>query len=96
MKEERPWGYFEVLEDNMYYKIKKIVVNDGHRTSLQYHNEKIETWIYKDGTMHTIKPGECHRLVGPIELLEVSHGLEEDIVRIKDDYGRAKKRGVRI
>ena len=39
----KPWGKEEWLEQNEFYCYKRIYLNKGHRTSYQYHNEKIET-----------------------------------------------------
>lgn len=38
----RPWGTYEVLDEGPNYKVKKIIVNPGHRTSLQYHEQRQE------------------------------------------------------
>ena len=47
--EERPWGSFEILEDRKGYKLKEIVVNPGHRLSLQSHKKRSETWVIIHG-----------------------------------------------
>jgi mannose-6-phosphate isomerase-like protein (cupin superfamily) len=48
-KEERPWGWFETIEENTGYKLKKIYVNSNQQFSLQYHNHREEHWIVVDG-----------------------------------------------
>jgi len=45
----RPWGVYYVLEDKPNFKVKKIVVNPGHRLSLQSHNHRAEHWIVVSG-----------------------------------------------
>jgi len=45
----KPWGYEEVLLDNGRFVIKRIVVQAGHRLSLQYHAKKDEAWIIRSG-----------------------------------------------
>jgi mannose-1-phosphate guanylyltransferase len=45
----RPWGVYYVLEDKDNYKVKKIVVNAGHRLSLQSHQHRSEHWICVSG-----------------------------------------------
>lgn len=47
--EERPWGRFTVLMDLPAYKVKRIVVNPGHRLSLQMHYKREEHWIITQG-----------------------------------------------
>ncbi len=50
-KEERPWGYFEVLIDAPSFKVKKITINSGCRLSLQSHKKRNEHWIVVEGSM---------------------------------------------
>jgi mannose-1-phosphate guanylyltransferase len=47
--EKRPWGFFETLCDEDYYKVKKICVNSNQSFSLQYHNHRWEDWIVVEG-----------------------------------------------
>lgn len=46
---ERPWGYFEVLEDRTTHKTKRIVVYSGQRLSYQSHTKREETWVFVKG-----------------------------------------------
>lgn len=46
----RPWGIYYVLEDKPNYKVKKILVNPGHRLSLQSHKHRSEHWVVVSGT----------------------------------------------
>ncbi len=46
----RPWGVYYVLEDKPSYKVKKILVNPGHRLSLQSHKHRSEHWVVVTGT----------------------------------------------
>ena len=46
----RPWGKYSVLEEGPRYKIKKIVVNEGQRLSLQRHSHRSEHWVVVRGT----------------------------------------------
>jgi mannose-6-phosphate isomerase len=54
---ERPWGSYEVLEEERNYKIKRIVVNPGQRLSLQMHHHRSEHWIVVSGTARVICDG---------------------------------------
>jgi mannose-1-phosphate guanylyltransferase/mannose-6-phosphate isomerase len=45
----RPWGKFTVLEEGDRYKIKRIVVDPGHRLSLQMHYHRSEHWVVVKG-----------------------------------------------
>ena len=48
-REDRPWGYFEVLIDLPHVKVKRLVVNPGHRLSLQSHKLREEHWVVVSG-----------------------------------------------
>ncbi len=48
--DHRPWGSFTILEEGSGYKIKRIVVNPGHKLSLQRHRKRSEHWIVIEGT----------------------------------------------
>lgn len=48
-KEERPWGFFEVLFESSQFKIKKIAVYPLKRTSLQRHKYRDEHWFFLNG-----------------------------------------------
>jgi mannose-6-phosphate isomerase len=49
MREERPWGFYEILLDTDYTKVKQITVNPGQRLSYQYHNQRKEYWTIVQG-----------------------------------------------
>ncbi|MBP1748569.1 MAG: glycosyltransferase [Deltaproteobacteria bacterium] len=49
-KDQRPWGYYVVLADEPGHKVKRIVVNPGHRLSLQRHKNRSEHWYIVEGT----------------------------------------------
>lgn len=78
VKAYRPWGTYEVLEESIGYKIKKIIVKPGKRLSLQKHYHRNEHWIVVSGNAKVIldeksfflaenestyiKAGQIHRL----------------------------------
>ena len=49
MKEERPWGYYEVFVDAEDHKVKRITVYPGQRLSLQRHQKRSEYWLFLKG-----------------------------------------------
>ncbi len=49
-REDRPWGYFEILVDSPATKVKLLVVNPGQRLSLQSHKLRQEHWVVVGGT----------------------------------------------
>jgi len=50
-RSERPWGYFEVLEEDQInpYKIKTIYVKANQQFSFQRHEYREEHWIVLEG-----------------------------------------------
>tara|TARA_Y100001936_G_scaffold7252_1_gene6359 strand:- start:2579 stop:3823 length:1245 start_codon:yes stop_codon:yes gene_type:complete len=111
-REERPWGFFEVLMETDSSKVKLISVSAGHKLSLQKHKYRSETWhvvqgeakVTKDNERFTMTNGDSviihkneeHRLENtsnkPLEIIEIQTGTyfgEDDIIRLKDSYGRA-------
>lgn len=49
-KEEKPWGRYFVIQEETFYKLKRIEVESGQRLSYQYHDKRSETWIVIAGT----------------------------------------------
>lgn len=48
-KEERPWGWFEILFEEANLKVKRIMVKPGKRLSLQSHEQRAENWVVVQG-----------------------------------------------
>jgi mannose-6-phosphate isomerase len=48
---ERPWGKWEDLlhDPEQPYRVKKITVNPGEKTSVQYHLKRAERWTVIEG-----------------------------------------------
>lgn len=73
----RPWGYYQVLDEGFGWLLKRIVVNPGEATSLQYHERRDEHWIVVQGCAHVIcrgaNPSVRYMLVG--DTLTVNQGI---------------------
>ena len=50
MKEERPWGWYDVIAQGNRYKVKSIEVNPNASLSLQKHLHRAEHWVVVEGT----------------------------------------------
>ena len=50
MKEERPWGWCDVIDEGDRYKVKNIEVKPGSSLSLQQHHHRTEHWVVVSGT----------------------------------------------
>jgi len=72
--DERPWGNFTVLDDEMSdHKVKRIVVAPGKRLSYQLHAKRSEHWLIISGHATVILDGiEYH--VGPGENIDIKIG----------------------
>lgn len=53
-KRRTPWGSWQVLAKGSGFQVKRLVVNPGHRFSLQYHRHRSEHWIAVAGTGRAI------------------------------------------
>ena len=47
----RPWGWFEGLDRDKRFQVKRIMVNPGAQLSLQSHHHRAEHWIVVEGTL---------------------------------------------
>ena len=46
----RPWGFYESLIQGDRFQVKRIVVNPGHKLSLQKHFHRAEHWVVVNGS----------------------------------------------
>ncbi len=49
-RDERPWGYFEVVDQGEGFRVKRICVDPGQRLSYQRHQHRSEHWFIVSGT----------------------------------------------
>ena len=63
MKTERPWGWYEVIDQGERFKVKNIEVKPGHRLSLQKHHHRTEHWIVVSGTAE-VQLNDARQLIG--------------------------------
>ena len=63
MKVERPWGWYDVIDQGERFKVKNIEVKPGHRLSLQKHHHRTEHWIVVSGTAE-VQLNETRQLLG--------------------------------
>ena len=50
LKVHRPWGSYQSLDLSERYQVKRIVVKQGGRLSLQLHHHRAEHWVVVRGT----------------------------------------------
>ena len=73
MKTERPWGWYEVIDQGERFKVKNIEVKPGHRLSLQKHHHRTEHWIVVSGTAE-VQLNEDKQLLGENQSMYIPLG----------------------
>ena len=48
-RSERPWGWFETLAEGQGYRVKRLLIRNGQRISLQRHRHRSEHWVVVAG-----------------------------------------------
>lgn len=83
-KVHRPWGWYDSIDEDQRFKVKRIQVKPGASLSLQMHHHRAEHWVVVSGTAEVtcgdktvllsenqsiyIPLGETHRLFNPGKL----------------------------
>lgn len=67
---ERPWGWYETIDEGDRFKIKNIEVNPGQSISLQFHYHRSEHWVVVGGTAK-VRVGDKEKLLGQNESIYV-------------------------
>jgi mannose-6-phosphate isomerase-like protein (cupin superfamily) len=85
---DKPWGKEELLEINDHYMVKKLMMRKGHRCSLQYHNQKIETIYVLSGHLK-ISSGSSEnelkvKIFGPNEMITLLPGTIHRMEGVED------------
>jgi mannose-6-phosphate isomerase-like protein (cupin superfamily) len=93
-RDDRPWGCYQVLVDDLDHKVKQIVVKPGKRLSYQLHARRSEHWFIVRGVgVVTLEAATVAVSVGStIDIpLGVSHRIEntgvEDLVFVEVQHG---------
>ena len=73
MKEERPWGWYEVIDQGDRFKVKNIEVKPGQRLSLQKHHHRTEHWIVVSGTAE-VQLNEDKQILGENQSMYIPLG----------------------
>ena len=64
VKDFRPWGSFEILSEEIGFKVKKISVKPGAALSLQSHKHRSEHWVVVEGSA-VVTIDESVKVIGP-------------------------------
>jgi mannose-1-phosphate guanylyltransferase/mannose-6-phosphate isomerase len=69
----RPWGSYETTDQGPGFRVKRLVVNPGHKLSLQIHRHRAEHWVVVQGTARVERDGEII-VLGENESTYISSG----------------------
>jgi mannose-1-phosphate guanylyltransferase / mannose-6-phosphate isomerase len=75
LKVHRPWGSYQSLDQGQRYQVKRIVVKQGGRLSLQMHHHRAEHWVVVSGTAKVTR-GEQEMLVAENESVFIPIGMK--------------------
>jgi mannose-1-phosphate guanylyltransferase/mannose-6-phosphate isomerase len=57
-KVQRPWGYYDGIDEGHRFQVKRIVVSPGACLSLQMHHHRAEHWVVVKGTAKVTRGAE--------------------------------------
>jgi mannose-6-phosphate isomerase len=80
----RPWGTWQVLDEGVGYKVKRIEVLPGHRLSYQTHAHRSEHWIVVAGVAACLIDGRTV-VAHPGQSVHVSVGQAHRIANQHDE-----------
>lgn len=82
---KKPWGQEEILESNEFYTVKRLTMENGHRCSLQYHEQKMETIYVQYGILTIDFDDDKPLTVHQSEFVTINPG---QFHRMEAKYGR--------
>lgn len=59
----RPWGWYDTIDEDSHFKVKRIHVNPGATLSLQKHQHRSEHWVIVKGIAEVTNGNQISRLV---------------------------------
>ena len=90
---ERPWGWYEDLLSGPGYKLKRLLVRQGSRLSLQRHRHRQEHWVvtagagvvHIDGIDHQAAPGSSFHV--PCEAVHRATASDQGLLIVEIQRG---------
>ena len=92
IKEERPWGSYEILLDDSKCKVKRITVKPGAKLSVQMHHHRAEHWVVVRGSAKVTNGNKTFLLsenestyipVGVVHALENPGKVELELIEVQ-------------
>lgn len=81
-KINRPWGWFETIDEGKNFKVKRIQVNPGARLSYQSHQFRNEHWVVVKGKATIIQDGKKMTL-GHDQSTYIKKGVKHQLINNK-------------
>ena len=75
----RPWGWYDTIEADIHFQVKRLHINPGAKLSLQMHHKRAEHWVVVSGTATAINGEDVLTLTeGDSTYIPMgtTHGLE--------------------
>ena len=83
-RDDRPWGYYEVVDEGPGFRVKRICVRAGHRLSYQRHAGRSEHWFVVAGRGAALLDGVQHKIeVG--DTLDIPVGTAHRVASVGSD-----------
>jgi mannose-6-phosphate isomerase len=82
--EQRPWGSYEVLDDAVTHKVKRLTVHPRSRLSYQRHQHRAEHWFIISGSAQVTLNGDVVELVAG-QAIDIPRGSAHRIGNVGDD-----------
>ena len=80
----RPWGYYESLDAETGYQVKRLMVKPGEALSLQLHHRRAEHWVVVSGTAEVTCDDRVLRL-GPNQSTYIPIGARHRLANRSTD-----------
>ena len=81
---DKPWGWYETLHRGSDFTVKLLYIKEGHRISLQKHDQRSEMWTCVKGNPK-IEVGNITRFMKPQDSIVVPLGSKHRIQAIDGD-----------
>jgi len=63
-RDDRPWGFYLVVDEGDGFKVKRLCVSPGQRLSYQRHARRTEHWYVVAGSGEVLLDGEQTQIAG--------------------------------
>lgn len=74
----RPWGWFDVIDEGNFYKVKRLYLKPEGKLSYQYHKKRSEHWTVVEGVATIIIDGRTQKLKSGESIL-ISQGQKHSL-----------------